>query len=138
MPYATAQDMTERFGVQEMIQLTDIAVPRLGAVNTLTLDRALGDASAEIDGYLVGRVTLPLAAPPALCRVYCCDIARYRLMSVRADDRAKAAYDAAIAWLKRIADGTISLLAPAEAPAAAGLGPVIVTGGDRDFARGNW
>jgi len=138
MPYATAQDMTERFGVPEMIQLTDIAVPRLGAVNTVTLDRALGDASAEIDGYLVGRVALPLTAAPALLKVYCCDMARYRLMSVRADDRAKAAYDAAIAWLKRIADGTISLLAPAEAPAAVGLGPVIVTGGDRDFARGNW
>lgn len=135
MPYATQQDMLDRFGPAEMVQLTDIGEPRSGAVDATVLARALGDASAEIDGYLVGRMAVPLASPPALLTVFTCDIARYRLMNTRADERAKDAYKAAIAYLTKVATGDILLMAPNEAPALAGAGAVMFDRGSKVFGR---
>lgn len=135
MAYATQQDMLDRFGPFELVQLTDIGQPRLGALNATVLERALGDASAEIDGYLVGRLALPLVTPPALLRVFCCDMTRYRLMSTTADERAAEAYKAAIAYLVRVASGAISLQAPADVPAPAGVGDVAFSAGSKVFGR---
>lgn len=58
MNYATPQDLIDRFGERELVQLTD---PDLLAVNTAAVQRALDDAQAYLDGF-VGRVyALPLA-----------------------------------------------------------------------------
>lgn len=133
--YATQQDMLDRFGPAELTQLTDIGSPRTGAVDAVVLARALGDASAEIDGYLVGRMALPLASAPALLTVFACDMARYRLMHNQADDRAKQAYDAAVSYLRRVATGEISLVAPSEVPVQSGVGPVLFDRGSKIFGR---
>jgi phage gp36-like protein len=135
MAYATQQDMLDRFGPVELMQLTDITQPRLGGVNATVLDRALGDASAEIDGYLVGRMALPLAAPPALLRVFCCDMARYRLMSTMPDERAGDAYKAAVTFLTKVAAGNIQLQAAADVPTPAGVGDVAFGTGSKVFGR---
>lgn len=135
MPYATAQDMLDRCGRYELTQLTDLAEPRLGDVNLTVLGRALDDASAEIDGYLIGRLALPLAAPPALLKVFCCDIARYRLMTATPDERAADAYKAAIVYLTKVAAGTVQLVPPADIPAPVGVGEVAFDGGSKVFGR---
>ena len=53
-------------------------VPDEGAVTA-----ALDSASAEIDGYIAVRYTLPLASPPPNLTQPCVDIALYRLASSR-------------------------------------------------------
>jgi phage gp36-like protein len=137
MPYADKQDMLLRFGETEVRQLTDLAVPSLGATDDAVLTKALGDASAWIDGYLVGRYSLPITNPTALAtlNVHCCNVARFQLMSTRADEQATAMYKSAEAFLTRVATGTITLIPPAEAPAAAGMGDVEVFAGTKHFGR---
>ncbi len=145
--YATAQDMQDRFGTPRLVQLTDINVPMTGAVNATVLSRALEDASAELDGYLVGRLALPLASPPAVLKLHCCTIAHFRLLGAAAEEPATEAYKAAIAYLGKVAEGKVSLVAPSEVPAVAGLGPVMFDTGskvmgreqaDEDVYRGRW
>lgn len=109
MTYATQQDMVERFGEQELIQLTD-RDGTAGAIVTAVLDRALEDADAEIDGYLAaGGYTLPLASvPPILSRIGA-DITRYHLYDDAATEEVRRRYDRAVALLEAIAKGTVSL-----------------------------
>jgi phage gp36-like protein len=128
--YATQQDMLSAFGEREMISLTDIRQPRLDAVNTDVLNTSLTDASAEIDGYLAGQVALPLTIVPNILRVYCIDMARYRLQHTEADEQVKARYDAAIAYLKMVAKGDVRLTLPAggDVPEANGGGVQFTTG----------
>jgi phage gp36-like protein len=135
MPYATQSDMVNAFGTTELVQLTDLEQPHTGAIVPAVLERALDDASAEIDGYLAGRYTVPLATPPRLMRVHCCDIARYRLMTASPDERVKQAYDAAISFLKLVAKGDITLYAPEAAPSPAGVGPVLFNAGSKVMGR---
>lgn len=76
MAYATVQNMVERFGDLEIMQITDRNQD--GQIDNEVAQVALDDATAEIDAYL-GRFTRPFTAiPPVLVRL-CCDIARYRL-----------------------------------------------------------
>jgi len=133
--YATQQDMIDRLGTPRLVQLTDINVPMTGTLNAVALDRALADASAEIDGYLVGRMALPLVAPPAILRVHCCTIAHYRLLGSGADDVTAEAYKSALAFLAKVAAGQILLQAPADVPAITGIGPVLFEPGSKVMGR---
>ena len=127
MQYATVQDMTDRYGEPEMIQLTD---PDIVAVQAPKAQRALDDAQAFADSF-VGRVyRLPLAgcakpapvpgdlgavqlvAPPQLTRVVC-DVARYYLYSDLAPEHEVALrFKAAQKELERIAQGRAVLTCP--------------------------
>jgi phage gp36-like protein len=133
--YATQQDMIDRFGTPKLVQLTDINLPMTGELNAVVLDRALGDASAEIDGYLVGRVALPLANPPAVLTVHCCTIALYRLLGSAADENTRKAYELVCAYLAKVADGRIALTPPAETPPLAGVGSVWFEPGGKVMGR---
>lgn len=142
--YAIGQDMIDRYGTPRMTQLTDINEPLTGAVVQLVLDRALSDASAEIDGYLVGRMALPLANPPEILRVHCCTIALYRLLGSGVDEATAEAYKLALAYLGKVADGRITLQPPGDVPAMSGVGSVLfdegfkVMGRESDGGRGRW
>lgn len=133
--YATAQDMLDRFGTPRLVQLTDINEPMTGAVNATVLSRALEDASAEIDGYLAGRMALPLANPPAVLKLHCCTIAHWRLLGSSADEAANEAYKAAIAYLTRVAKGEILIAPPADTPPVDGAGTVLFVQGDKVMGR---
>ena len=136
MAYATAQDFIDRFGPDETRQLTDIGARRLGVTGEHVLVTALADASAEIDAHLVGRVAvLPMASPPAVFRVYCCDIARYRLQFVQPDERATEAYKAALDYLRRVARGDVLVQAPSAVAPAPGVGEVAFFIGNKVMAR---
>lgn len=107
MTYATQQDMIERFGSQEIVQLTDRA--NTGSIDATVLAQALADADAEIDGYLASRYVLPLnSVPPVLVRL-ACDIARYNLYDEHATDQVKERYQNARDFLTQIGTGKISL-----------------------------
>lgn len=127
MHYATVQDMIDRFGERELIQLTD---PEIVAVQAARAERALGDAQALVDGYL-GRVyRLPLAGcakpapvpgdpgavqlvpPPQLTRITC-DVARYYLYDdIAPEHEVYIRYKAADRELGLVAEGRAVLSCP--------------------------
>lgn len=118
MPYATRQDLIDRFGVEEMTQLTDR--DGSGTLDPALLDRALATADGLIDGYLAGRYALPLDPVPAPLAVIAADLARYELYDDAVPDLVRDRRDAAIARLKDLAAGRWLLPTPPEAHAAPG------------------
>ena len=127
MIYATVQDMVNRFGEQELIQLTD---PELQAVNATKAERALEDAQAFADSFVARVYRLPLTgcsklapvpgnpgavelvAPPQITRVVC-DVARYYLYSDLAPEHeVYLRYKAAERELTQIAEGKSVLSCP--------------------------
>lgn len=129
--YATAQDMIDRYGQPRMVQLTDVGAPMTGLVNNTVLLARLGDASAEIDGYLAGRMALPLAEPPAILKLMCCRIAYALLLGQRITEPEAKDLEAARAYLRDVARGTTNLLPPAAAPEVAGVGTVLFEPGTK-------
>lgn len=137
--YATADDFVLRIGEQQAIELTDR--DRTGEINQQVLAVALTDSSSQIDGYLLGRYTLPLASiPDNLIRI-CCDIARYRLVSmseVTTTDEIIERYKLSLKELEQIASGKISLgIASNEVQAEDSVGVMFSNPGNRIFSRDN-
>jgi phage gp36-like protein len=107
MTYATATDLQQRYGLDELTQLTDTS--GAGVPDAAVVALALGDATAEIDGYLSARYVLPLpTVPTALTRITC-DIARYRLWADRASDEVRRRYEDAVKLLTNISKGLVNL-----------------------------
>src|SRR5579862_1612516 len=111
MSYAVPQDMINRYPNRDLVQLTN-EDPTVTTINTTALQQVLDDASAEIDGYLSGRFTLLLTDVPQVLNRLACDIAMYRLQSLRpihdlADARLR--YDDAISMLAQVASGELAL-----------------------------
>lgn len=114
MTYASQQDLINRFGERELIELTDRSAS--GLIDDSVVAVALSDADHEVDSYLYLRYDLPLSpVPPLLVRLGA-DIARYRLYDDAVSDEVRNRYEDAVALLKRLADGTVSL--GVEQPAA--------------------
>lgn len=135
MPYATVTDLQDRLGEARLTQLTDLADPPLGLVDVAVAQKALDDAQAEIDAYLMGRYALPMDPAPAVLRVHACTIAHYRLLGSRVDDATKDDYKATRAFLMNVAKGDVLLTPPDQAPAPAGAGTVLFNGGDKAWGR---
>jgi len=135
MSYATQADMTDRFGTDELIQLTDKGTPPTGTINTAVLDKSLADADATINSYLESRYTLPLSPVPQVLSRIACDIARYFLYDERATEQVRKRYEDALRYLRDVAEERIQLgvQPPQEAPASSG-GPQ-VTAGVSTFSR---
>ncbi len=118
MPYATLQDLVDRFGYEQLAQLSDRDSGV--TVDEGVVGRALADADAEIDGYLTALYALPLASVPALLVRMACDIARYRLFGDRVTEQVRQLYTDAVRDLKAIASGAIKIDGAAPlAPSAA-------------------
>lgn len=135
MAYATQDDMTARFGMREVIALTDRSLH--GVIDTDVLQAALVDASAEIDGYLAARYALPLAGPPRIISGYCCDIARYRLCGSETlqTELIRERYQDAIRFLTLAAAGKVTLGGMPNGGVAATDNTVQFQPGSRVFAR---
>ena len=131
MTYATQQNMIDRFGEQELIELTDR--DQLGVIDAVVLAQALADADAEINAYLVSRYTLPLASVPPVLVKFAADVARYQLYDTRATEMVKARYDDAIKFFKMLASGAVSLGLDTASEPVADVGGVQVSAPDRVF-----
>jgi len=105
--YCTKQDLIDRFGQDELVDLTD----RVNAdvIDDSVLGQAIADAGAEMDGYLGGRYQLPLATVPPVLKALCCNIARYKLYDEQASEQVIKRYDSAIKFLFSVSKGEISL-----------------------------
>ncbi|MFN0185123.1 MAG: phage protein Gp36 family protein [Aquabacterium sp.] len=135
MTYATKQDMLDRYGEPRMRQLTDVGQPQSGAVVDSVLNARLADADAEIDGYLAGRMAVPLASPPAIVRLLACRLAYGMLLGEAAADADIADVRAARDYLQQVALGRINLTTPEATPAPGGLGSVLFDTGAKVMGR---
>lgn len=133
MAYCTASDLIAEFGEQTLIDLTDRADPPAGVIDTVTLDRAIAAADAEIDGYLAVRYLVPIAPAPVRLVGVACDIVRYRLQPDRVTDDSPVLrrYKDAVVWLKDVSAGKSVLpgaSGPATEPPSGGLAEVVQSG----------
>lgn len=110
--YCTLNDLIERFGETELIQLTD--EQNTGALNTASVNQAIADASNEIDSYLIGRYQLPLVEVPEFVKGYACDMARYRLWDDGALEQVSIRYRTAIKYWRDISTGALRLYGTTE------------------------
>lgn len=99
------------------------------AALTPLIEAAISDAAGEVDGYLAKRYPVPLEPAPKVINKFCKDIAVYNLVSragINEQSEEKnylTRYDAAVKFLRLVAEGTVSIGTGAEGPAsAAGTG----------------
>lgn len=130
MSYATRTDLEERYGATELTQ-------RESMLATGAVAQALADADALIDGYLARRYKTPLDAPPSNLPRIACQLARYLILGNAADERARADYEDALAWLKDVAAGRVTLPCPPASAAAAPAATVELVSSERVFSRGS-
>lgn len=114
MSYCTISDMTTRFSLLEIVQLTDHY--NTGTLDTTVLDAAIADANADINAALV-RYTLPLAYVPENIVRIACDLSRYYLYDDAVIDAVQARYDQSVSYLTMLATGKLML--PADVNGAA-------------------
>lgn len=110
--YCTTQDLIDRFGEDELIQLTaevDSLGGFSGSGNQVQIDRAIADAAATIDSYLAGRYPLPLDQIPPVLNRHACDMVRYFLQDRSPLEEVTNRYNAAIRFLEKVASGAITL-----------------------------
>ena len=138
MTYCTINDLKKIVPEQDLIELTDDTVPAATIV-TANVDKAIADAGEMIDGYLRVRYSLPLDPAPGLINTLACDIAVYRLYARRVKltppEGVTERYKNALALLKQIQKGEITLGAGAEVTLEASNDSVSVKAEDRLFTR---
>lgn len=115
MPYASVDDLRERFGDREIDELLDRNADE--AEDAGVADAILADASAEIDAILATRYATPVADAPLL-KAICCDLARYRLYDDVAPEIVKERRKYSVDMLKAIGKGVGELLDSNGAPVA--------------------
>lgn len=137
MTYAVKQDLIDRFGERELVQLTDRANKPPSTVDDVVVGRALGDADGTIDGYVGKQYDLPLTVVPPILTKIAADLARYYLHGEAAGEDSKVTrdYQAAISWLKDVAKGLIAIDDGGDTPAQAGGGAIKTSAPNRVFTR---
>lgn len=131
--YATHDDLVARHG-EEAVTVT-FDRESIGAVDSAAETQALDDASAEIDGYLAGVYSLPLATVPRILVFMACDIAMYRgAVGSVVTEECRKRFEDAIKFLTRVAEGKIKLFASDPSAPNGGSGASFDAGG-RLFTR---
>ena len=126
--YATAQDLIDRFGEQELVDRTD--TDGTGAYDAGRVDQALRDGWADVEPYLLERYpeftdgSLVRDDVPEKVIGRQCDFARARLWDDAENEKVEKAETRAIRFLERVAEGKQKLVAPkpqAESAQSAGV-----------------
>lgn len=135
--YANLTDLQSRYPERRLIELTDNSDNPTGAIDTAIIAREAQYADALIDGY-VGRYykRIDATAPiPALLVELACIIIYYRLWKNSSPtDQVKADHADAIAQLKDIATGKITL-DQGEEKLPERDGQILVSSSERLFGR---
>lgn len=106
MLYCSKQGLIDRFSEDELISLTDRN--DLGVINDEVLNRAIEDASTEMDAYL-SRFNYSADTLPKSLKPLACDIARYRLYDEAPTEHIITRYNNAIKFLKAVNKGEITI-----------------------------
>lgn len=131
MAYCTLAELTDRYGLNLLVSLSDRADVPTGLVDTDVIDQAIADADDLIDGYLAARYSLPLAATPGLVRNLSLVLTGWNLHRFDAPEKLKADYAEAIRTLKSIAQGIVTLDVGGVTPEGSGNDGVRITDRDR-------
>ena len=127
MTYAVKQDMIDRFGEQELIEVTDRA--NAVAIDDQVLGVALADADATINSYIEARYSVPPTPVPHVLVSAAAKLARYQLHDDGASEQIAADRTQVLAWLKDVSRGLARLGdddAATPDPTAT-LGPVVTS-----------
>lgn len=133
MPYASLEDLIERAGEDEILQVADRDED--GTPDPDVVEAALVHADNIANGYVAVRYALPLTAVPDLLRTWCVSIARYHLHRDGAPDYVVRDYKDALASLKDLARGVLDLPIGADdpQPAPSDSGRVSIVGPEPVF-----
>lgn len=133
MTYASLNDLIERAGLDEILQVADR--DHDGEPDPDVVEAALLHADNLANGYLAVRYKLPLASTPDLLRTWCVAIARYQLHRDGAPDYVVRDYKDALASLKDLVRGAVDLpiAGDEQAPASSSSGRVSIVGPDPVF-----
>lgn len=122
MPYMTAPEIVERYGVDYLMLPSDHNDDDLA--DLIPVERALEDASAEIDKYLSSRFDVPLLnvdTDPSLSWVKrcCADLTIFYLAATNdvMTDLITMRFDQCIKQLTKIAEGKINIGGSVPSPA---------------------
>lgn len=134
MPYATQQDIIDRYGEDDLIIAADHDGD--GVADAAVVAQGLSDATDEINTYAGGRYTLPFAEVPPVLKRLCVDMALYLMSkppSITEEKRKR--YEDAIKLLTSISTGKVSLgISDAEATGS-NAGGAFFQANDRIFKR---
>ena len=103
---ATQDAKAEAEGVRDRYSAEERAAADAAMIK---INRALEDASGEIDAHLEAKYQLPLSTVPLKLEQVCCDIARYALYDDQPTEHITKRYDDAIKYLLNVSRGVISL-----------------------------
>lgn len=135
--YAQVEDMVNRYGRGELVQLTDRGDEVTGEINTTVIATALVDAAETINSYVAARYSVPLTPVPEPAKRWACSLAYYYLHRFGVPDDVRTAYADTIAALKDVAKG-IMVLQSAGVATAAPVGDTFLqvhtTGASRVFS----
>ena len=106
MLYCSKQGLIDRFSEDELIQLT--GRDGLGVINDEVLNRAIEDASTEMDAYL-SRFNFTADNLPKSLKPLACNIARYYLYDEAPTEHVTKRYEDAVKFLKSVNKGDITI-----------------------------
>ncbi|MDX8354354.1 DUF1320 domain-containing protein [Cognatiyoonia sp. IB215182] len=137
MPYATLDQLIDRYGTPVLINLTDRAEIPAGVINQAVIDRVLADTDAVIDGYLEKRYALPVTDVPPMLADIGQAIAIYKLHVFQPDQKIEDEYREAMRMLREIADGRITLTIAGKPAAGSGSSGARLTDRERPLTEQN-
>ncbi len=137
MSYATLQQLIDRSGAPMLVRLTDRDEVATGEIDEPTVDRALTDAQAMIDGYLKVRYSLPLAVTPPVVTDLELSIAIYKLHTAAPDPKIEQDYKDALKMLRDLSSGAMRLDVAGIEPAGSGGSGVRITDRERPLTAEN-
>lgn len=106
----TLQDLLTFFPERELIELSNLDDATADTVDIDRVEGAIARASQEINSYLGVRFTLPIEGEiPMVLQSKAADVIRYYLDVYRVRDDVAARYKEAIAWLRLLAKGEVTL-----------------------------
>jgi phage gp36-like protein len=119
----TSQDLIDRFGEFELIQITNEQPRHDSVIDDVVLQGAINDAISEVASYLlsaglvkvvgIGNVVyLPSSEIPSDLKKKTCDVARYNLYDNGILEVVQTRYDAAIKWLDKVKKDPTMLTGP--------------------------
>lgn len=133
MAYCTLQDLLDRGYAVELLQLCD--PEKLGEIDEVIVNRAIDDATADIDGYLAGRYELPLTIDISTLKQKACDVTRFYLQSKKPTESVQKRYDAVIRYLEQVANGKIKLPIASTEPTQVISNESVMTSSKNVFSR---
>jgi phage gp36-like protein len=107
----------------ELGRLSALPAAIIARIDSATVTAAIDAACATADGYLASRYEFPFTQPGTDLKQACADIAGYRLASTHGysndgdDSDIRTRYEDAIAWLRDVSKGLVTLDKVTQSPA---------------------